>query len=484
MALNSEQHSETVTAEELKRLTVIKLEHIHFYLQNKTLEVNEILEEVELAFEALHTLDSNVRIPQDIFRDLLTAKRILEKNVKTCSRTPKVFTGTAGRPSYDISREQLEGLLGIGFNVSQIAEILQVGKRTIERRVSHFGISARSFTDISDDDLDSIVREIKLFYPNIGSKNLAGHLASRSIKVPRARIRDSLRRVDPLGIAARKCQSIHRRVYCVSRPLALWHLDGNHKLIRWRFVVHGCVDGYTRIPVFLHCHMNNRANTVLESFLTAVQEWGLPSRVRCDRGGENVDVVEYMLHKRGTGRGSALVGRSVHNQRVERLWRDVYRDVLDLFYGIFMSMEDIGLLDPINEIDLWCLHYCFCHVINMKLKSWASAWIRHPLSSEQNKTPLQLWVQGNFENAERTLQDQSIVGDDYGIDWNGPASLDTYFEQDVEVAETNSPLSQQQLDELNAEFAQNFPNNSSPYDSVRSYQFVKNFTLQCNTGEI
>ena len=79
------------------------------------------------------------------------------------------------------------------------------------------------------------------------------------------------------------------------------------------------------------------------------------------------------------------------------------------FYGIFMSMEDIGLLDPINEIDVWCLHYCFCHVINTKLKSWANAWIRHPLSSEQNKTPLQLWVQGNFENAEIALQDQSDV---------------------------------------------------------------------------
>ena len=50
-----------------------------------------------------------------------------------------------------------------------------------------------------------------------------------------------------------------------------------------------------------------------------------------------------------------------------------------------------------------------------------------PSSSEQNKTPLQLWVQGNFENAERVLQDQSLVGDDYGVDWDGPASSDAYL---------------------------------------------------------
>jgi hypothetical protein len=97
------------------------------------------------------------------------------------------------------------------------------------------------------------------------------------------------------------------------------------------------------------------------------------------------------------------------------------------------------------------------------------------LSSEQNKTPLQLWVQGNFENAEMALPDQSMVSDDYGVDWEGPASSDAYYEEGVEVAETNSPLSQQQLDRLNAEFEQNCPINPSPLDSVINYQFVKTF---------
>ena len=69
---------------------------------------------------------------------------------------------------------------------------------------------------------------------------------------------------------------------------------------------------------------------MLSCFRDAVAQWGLPSRIRSDRGGENIDVVQYMIHRRGTGRGSALVGRSVHNQRIERLWRDVYTDVLEL----------------------------------------------------------------------------------------------------------------------------------------------------------
>ena len=69
----------------------------------------------------------------------------------------------------------------------------------------------------------------------------------------------------------------------------------------------------------LSCNTNIKASTVLSCFRDAVAQWGLPSRIRSNRGGENIDVVQYMIHRRGTGRGSALVGRYVHNQWKERL---------------------------------------------------------------------------------------------------------------------------------------------------------------------
>ena len=58
----------------------------------------------------------------------------------------------------------------------------------------------------------------------------------------------------------------------------------------------------------LQASTNNRASTVLSLFLEAKSEYGLPSRVRGDRGGENIDVATYMVMKRGSHRGSFLWG--------------------------------------------------------------------------------------------------------------------------------------------------------------------------------
>ena len=81
-------------------------------------------------------------------------------------------------------------------------------------------------------------------------------------------------------------------------------------LVSWRIVIHGGADGYSRMPVYLKASDNNRAETVLLEFLNDVEEFGLPSRVRSDKGGENVDVSAYMLShpQRGPGRGSMITG--------------------------------------------------------------------------------------------------------------------------------------------------------------------------------
>ena len=90
---------------------------------------------------------------------------------------------------------------------------------------------------------------------------------------------------------------------------------------------------------------------MLHLFQEAVKHYGLPSCVRCDAGGENV-LLSHPI--RGPGCGSIIVGKSV-----ERLWRDVYQGVLGLYHDVFCHIEELNMLHPDSDVDLFCLHHVY-----------------------------------------------------------------------------------------------------------------------------
>ena len=103
---------------------------------------------------------------------------------------------------------------------------------------------------------------------------LVGHLRSQGIRVPRQRAHDSLFCIDPTGVSDRLRNTLHRRRYSVPGPNSLRHIDGYHKLVRWKFVIHGDIDGYSRAIFSLNAATNNRSLTVLDSYLEGVNEYG------------------------------------------------------------------------------------------------------------------------------------------------------------------------------------------------------------------
>lgn len=109
----------------------------------------------------------------------------------------------------------------------------------------------------------------------------------------------SLQEEHPEDYPRRGIQAVQRREYHVPFVNSLWHIDGNHKLIRYKFVIHGGIDGLSRLVIFMAVSDNNRAATVRRHFIAGAQRWGWPSRVRADYGGENLGVKEAMEATRG-----------------------------------------------------------------------------------------------------------------------------------------------------------------------------------------
>ena len=73
------------------------------------------------------------------------------------------------------------------------------------------------YSDLSDAQLDAIIRSIKGTHPNDGEVNVAGRLLSHGVQVSRVHLRASIHRVEPEGVAERST-AIKRQAYHVSHP--------------------------------------------------------------------------------------------------------------------------------------------------------------------------------------------------------------------------------------------------------------------------
>ena len=222
----------------------------------------------------------------------------------------------------------------------------------------------------------------------------------------------------------------------------VWHCfftDGHHKLVRWGLVTHGGIDGYSRLVVYLKCSGNNRASTVYDLFLSAIRQYSLPSRVRSDHGRENYLVAVHMLEHRGTQRNSMITGNSIHNQRIERFWRDMHRCVTVLYYRLFYFLEHQNHLDPDNDVHRYALHYIYLPRINHSLEVFQECWNHHSVRTENNMSPHQIFTAGSLHLQRAGLHALDFfdnVDDMYG-------TYDDFVEQDEHTV--NVPFNRFQL---------------------------------------
>ena len=71
--------------------------------------------------------------------------------------------------------------------------------------------------------------------------------------------------------------------------------------------------------------------------------------------------------------------------------------VISRFLNIFLYLEHVQWFDADNEIHLMALDLTYLLIINQAIQQFICEWNYHPLSTESNYSPRQIWILGMLE---------------------------------------------------------------------------------------
>ncbi|XP_016096602.1 uncharacterized protein [Sinocyclocheilus grahami] len=239
---------DTVRQQVLQRL----LSRVTYALEHPPLDIEYLQFVCRQEVTLITALSANIGISQDLVRGLMDLDSLIQQHkegqqVATVVEIEK--PDGCGRPRIHISEDRLIHFLKLGLPQETIRKILGVSRATLHRRMRECNLSVTSlYSSCTDEELDSLVSEIKSTMPNIGYRVVRGALIAKGHRVQWDRIRASMHRIDGIGILSRMSQlgCVARRTYSVPYPKYLVHIDTNHKLIRYNMVIFGGVDGYSR----------------------------------------------------------------------------------------------------------------------------------------------------------------------------------------------------------------------------------------------
>lgn len=136
-------------------------------------------------------------------------------------------------------------------------------------------------------------------------------------------------------------------------------------------------------------------------------------------------------------------------------------------------MEHGNILDINNDIHIFSLHFVFLPRIARDLEAWKEAHNNHPLRTEKNNTPVQLWLSGSITNLFLLQEEdrENIMANfmDNEI-WNEPQNISHV------LSRIPAPLS---VDELNILKLNVNPLQYSRFNGVDLYGRVVNYIHEC-----
>jgi hypothetical protein len=165
--------------------------------------------------------------------------------------TQLVYSGQPGCPCVEINYDILATALEMQ-NPTALEPIFETSARTIWCRALEYGLvqpgppvyskhqaadgsiehqytsTTTPTSDLSDDALDVIIRQIIDIFPTFGQRMMTGYLRSLGYCIPRPRVEGAYMHIHGPPAAQFGPRRIERRVYSVPGPNSLWHHDGQH----------------------------------------------------------------------------------------------------------------------------------------------------------------------------------------------------------------------------------------------------------------
>jgi hypothetical protein len=281
--------------------------------------------------------------------------------------------------------------------------------RTLKNRFQQLGL-CRKDTDFNEEEVRARIQS-EIDGPGCmgGYRTMWHTLRSEGYMVPRGKVEHLLKELDPEGCEFRRARRLRRRAYVNQGPNFCWHIDGYDKLKPFGFPIHGCIDGYSRKMLWLKVsRSNNNPHVILKMNLDTVRKYGgCPIKVRTDYGTENglVAAAQYYFTD---NEGAHIYGTSQHNQRIEGWWSFFRRNRASWWINFFKDLSDQGSLTTGNDLEMECLWFCFCKLIQQDLDDIRHRWNTHYIRRSRHDTipgrPNELFYLPESRQAHNFLQ--------------------------------------------------------------------------------
>ena len=210
----------------------------------------------------------------------------------------------------------------------------------------------------------------------------------------RETVRSVLKYLDPNGVLSRQRRRLKRRDYYGKGSNYLWHIDGWDKLKQCGFCIHGCIDGFSRISMWLDvAASNNDPFHVCTNFAdTVISLGGIPYVIRADRGTENGNIEMMQTYLRSINRDTRsslhatfLYGKSTANQRIEAWWSKFQPQGMLYWMNHFKELSYAGIFDTSDEVDIQCARFCYMNLLRSNLQVISQLWNTHHLRKSRNR---------------------------------------------------------------------------------------------------